>query len=269
MVTLVLPRLLAAAGPARRSATMIERNVATLRGAYWIVVLSGLLEPVLYLLSIGVGVGGLIGDLALPDGRTVGYAAFVAPAMLAASAMTGALSETMFNFFAKMKYQKLYDGMLATPIRPIEIAFGELVWAMFRGTLYAAVFLTVMVAMELTTVARAAVALPGTVLVGFTFGALGMALSTFMRSWQDFDLVGSVQYALFLFSGTFVPVQAFPVVLRWLIEITPLYRAVHLVRAVALGGLDGTHALDVAYLMVLSAVGLTVASRRMGRLLLS
>lgn len=269
MVTLVLPRLLAVAGPARRSATMIERNVATLRGAYWIVVVTGLLEPVLYLLSIGVGVGGLIGDLTLPGGRTVGYAAFVAPAMLAASAMTGALSETMFNFFAKMKYQKIYEGMLATPIRPIEIAFGELVWAMLRGTLYAAVFLALMVGMGLTTAGRAAVALPATILVGFTFGALGMALSTFMRSWQDFDLVGSVQFALFLFSGTFVPATAYPVVLQWLIEITPLYRSVHLLRAISLGGMDGSHALDIAYLVLLMAVGLVVASRRMGRLLLS
>ena len=73
-------------------------------------------------------------------------------------------------------------------------------------------------------------------LVGFAFGALGMAISTFMRSWQDFDLMGSAQFTLFLFSGTFVPAQAYPTVLHWLVEITPLYRSVHLIRGVALGG---------------------------------
>ncbi|MET0425743.1 MAG: ABC transporter, partial [Actinoplanes sp.] len=147
MVTLVLPRLLSFEGTARRSASVTERNVATLRSAYWVVLVSGFLEPILYLFSIGVGVGGLIGDLTLPGGRVVGYAEFVAPAMLAAAAMTGALSETTFNFFGKMKFMRLYDGILATPVRPIEIALGELAWSMTRGLIYSAAFLLIMSAM--------------------------------------------------------------------------------------------------------------------------
>src|SRR3954469_11951578 len=158
MVTLVLPRLVSFEGTGRRAASVAERNVASLRSAYWVVMISGFLEPVLYLFSIGVGVGALIGDLPLPGGQVVGYAEFVAPAMLAASAMTGALSETTFNFFGKMKFMRLYDGMLATPIRPMEIALGELGWAMIRGSLYAAAFLVVMVVMGLTSPAHAAAA---------------------------------------------------------------------------------------------------------------
>src|ERR671921_448216 len=182
MVTLIVPRLVSFEGAGRRSASVVERNVATLRSAYWVVMVTGFLEPILYLFSIGVGVGTLVGDLTLPDGRVVSYAAFVAPAMLASSAMTGALSETTFNFFGKMKFMKLYDGMLATPVRPIEIALGELAWAMIRGNIYAAVFLVVMVAMDLTTPSRALAAFAGAILVGFAFGAAGMALSTYMRS---------------------------------------------------------------------------------------
>ena len=87
-----------------------------------------------------------------------------------------------------------------------------------------------MVVTDLTAAARALVAFPAAVLIGFAFGALGMAISTFMRSWQDFDLMGSAQFTLFLFSGTFVPAQAYPTVLRWVVELTPLYRAVHLIR---------------------------------------
>ena len=229
--------------------------------------LSGFVEPVLYLLSIGVGVGGLIGDLTLPDGRVIGYAAFVAPAMLASSAMTGALSETTFNFFGKMKFVKLYDGILATPVRPMEIAVGELSWAMLRGSLYAAAFLVVMVLMDLTTPVRALAAFPATVLVGFAFGGLGMGLSTFMRSWQDFDLMASVQFTLFLFSGTFVPAEAYPAVLRWLVEVTPLYRSVDLIRGVTTGSVGWVQLADVLYLVAVMAVGVTVAGRRMGRLL--
>src|SRR5919106_1397482 len=161
MLTAVLPRLAATRGSVRRSTSVIERNVATLRSSYWVG------------MAIGIGVGALIGDMPLPDGRVISYATFVAPAMLASSAMAGALSETTFNFFGKMKYMKLYDGVLATPVRPFEIALGELAWAMLRGTVYAAAFLGVMVAMDLTSGARALAAFPATVLVGFAFGAVG------------------------------------------------------------------------------------------------
>jgi lipooligosaccharide transport system permease protein len=267
VVSLILPRLMSLQGTGRRAASVTERNIATLKPAYWGVVISGFLEPVLYLLSIGVGVGALVGELPLPDGRVVPYAVFVAPAMLAASAMTGALSETTFNFFAKMKYIKLYDGILATPVRPFEIALGELAWAMIRGNVYAAAFLALMVLMELTSVGRALAAFPATVLVGFAFGAVGMALSTFMRSWQDFDLMSSAQFTLFLFSGTFVPAQAYPAWLRWLVEVTPLYRSVDLIRGISTGSVGWLQVLDVLYLLALLAVGLLIAGRRMGKLL--
>jgi lipooligosaccharide transport system permease protein len=267
VITLVLPRLVSFEGTGRRSAAMVERNAATLRSAYWLVVLAGFIEPVLYLFSIGIGVGALVGDLTLPDGRVVEYAMFVAPAMLAASAMSGALSETTFNFFGKMKFMRLYEGILATPVRPIEIALGELAWAMIRGNLYAAAFLVVMVVMGLTSAGAAVLAFFAAALVGFAFGGIGMAVSTFMRSWQDFDLLASAQFALFLFSGTFVPAQDYPPVLRWVVEVTPLYRSVDLIRSITLGGAGWVQVLDVLYLLAVFAVGLTVAGRRMGRLL--
>jgi lipooligosaccharide transport system permease protein len=267
VVTLVLPRLMSFELSGRRAGSMIERNVATLRSAYWVVMVSGFLEPVLYLFSIGVGVGALVGDLTLPSGEVVTYAAFVAPAMLASSAMSGALSETTFNFFGKMKFMKLYDGILATPVRPMEIALGELAWAMIRGSVYAAAFLVVMVAMGLTSAGPAVLAFGAAVLVGFAFGGAGMALSTFMRSWQDFDLMASAQFALFLFSGTFVPAEAYPAVLRWIVEFTPLYRSVDLIRGITTGAGGWLLLVDVVYLLALFGVGLAVAGRRMEKLL--
>jgi lipooligosaccharide transport system permease protein len=267
MVTLVLPRLVSFEGAGRRSSSVVERNLAALRSAYWVVMATGFLEPVMYLFSIGVGVGRLVGTLPLPDGRVVPYSEFVAPAMLAASAMTGALSETTFNFFGKMKFMRLYDGILATPVRPMEIALGELAWAMIRGSIYAAAFLVIMVVMGLTSAGLAVAAFPAAMLVGFAFGGVGMALSTFMRTWQDFDLMASAQFALFLFSGTFVPAQSYPPVLRWVVEITPLYRSVDLVRGVTTGSWSWVQLVDVAYLLALIALGLVVAGRRMGTLL--
>jgi lipooligosaccharide transport system permease protein len=268
VVTLVLPRLIAFEGPVRRSASVTERNVVALKSAYWIVMISGFLEPLFYLFSIGVGVGKLVGDIPVPGLGAVGYAAFVAPAMLAASAMTGALAETTFNFFGKMKYMKLYDGILATPVRPFEIALGELAWAMARGALYSAAFLAVMVAMDLTTAGRAVAAFPATVLVGFAFGALGMALATFMRGWQDFDVMFAVQFTLFLFSGTFVPAQDYHPAVRWLVEVSPLYRSVDLLRGISIGSGDWLgRGVDLLYLVVVTGLGLALAARRMARLL--
>jgi lipooligosaccharide transport system permease protein len=267
VVTLVLPRLLSFEGTGRRAARVTERNVAALRSAYWVVMISGFLEPVLYLFSIGVGVGALIGDITLPGGRVVSYAEFVAPAMLASSAMTGALSETTFNFFGKMKFTRLYEGILSTPVRPIEIALGELAWAMVRGVVYSGAFLVIMVLMHLTSVAHAVVMFPATILVGFAFGALGMSVSTMIRSWQDFDLIASGQFALFLFSGTFVPITAYPTVVRWLVELSPLYRSVDLIRGLSTGPVGRSQLIDLLYLLALLAAGLTIAGRRMNTLL--
>jgi lipooligosaccharide transport system permease protein len=232
------------------------------------VLVSGFVEPLLYLFSMGIGVGRLIGTLPLPDGRQVPYAEFVAPSMLAVSAMTGALSESTFNFFGKMKFMRLYDGVLATPVRPMEVAFGELMWSMARGALYSAAFLGVMVAMGLTRPGWAIAAFPATLLVGFAFGGLGMGLSTFMRSWQDFDIMGTIQFTLFLFSGTFAPVSTYPAPFRWLVDATPLYHSVELVRGLTTGSLHPVLFVHIGYLAVMTVVGLAVAGRRMGRLLL-
>jgi lipooligosaccharide transport system permease protein len=253
----------------RRSSAVTARNVTALRSAYWLLMLSGFFEPLLYLLSIGIGLGHVIGPIPIGGGETVSYRTFVAPAMLASSAMTGALAESTFNFFGKMKYQKTFDAVLATPVRPMEIAFGELWWAMFRGALYSGAFLVIMVIMHLTSAGWALLAFPSTLLVGFAFGSVGMMLSTYMRSWQDFDVVATVQIALFLFSGTFAPLSVYHQTwLRAVIQISPLYQSVALLRGITLGRLDVGMLVHVGYLLALVAVGLTIASRRMSQQLL-
>jgi lipooligosaccharide transport system permease protein len=256
-------------GALKRSGAVTSRNITALRSAYWLLLLSGFFEPLLYLLSIGIGVGKLIGRIPVGGGVTVSYPTFVAPAMLAASAMTGALAESTFNFFGKMKFQKTFDSILATPVRPMEIAFGELWWAMCRGALYCAAFLAIMVALHLTTGLWALLAFPATLLIGFAFGAIGMMLSTYMRSWQDFDIVATVQIALFLFSSTFTPLSVYHQAwLRGLIQLSPLYQSVALVRGITLGRWEYGMFVNIAYLGALTVVGLLVASRRMGKQLL-
>jgi lipooligosaccharide transport system permease protein len=269
VTTLALPRVLGRASTmfGRSAAVTVRDLVAVRHSGYWLVVVSGFLEPVLYLAAIGIGVGGLIGEFRLADGTTIAYAAFVAPAMLAASAMNGALAETTFNFFARLKWVKLYDAMVATPLRPIEVALGELGWALIRGSLYSVAFLGIMVGLDLTTVGWAIPALVASVLVGLAFGAMGMAISTLLRSWQDFDYVGIVMIAMFLFSGTFVPASSLPPAARWVVELTPLYQGVELLRDLTTGRFGWSSLIHVAYLGALAVAGLWLASKRMTRLL--
>lgn len=252
-----------------RAAAVTGRNVTAFRagGSYWWLVLSGFAEPLLYLFAIGWGVGALVGDMTLPDGTTVPYLTFLAPALLAASAMNGAIAESTMNFFAKMKFAKLYDPMLNTPVTPVEIAFGELGWAMMRGSMYSGAFLVLMAVMGLTSPWLALLGLPAALLVGLAFGALGLALATVMRSWQDFDYMGVVQFALFLFSGTFVPLATYPPAMQVLVQLTPLYHGVELLRGITLDMLSWTLLLNVGYLVLLTVGGLAFAARRMRRML--
>jgi lipooligosaccharide transport system permease protein len=245
---------------------LVERNFVVYRRV-WVAFLSGFLEPVLYLFSIGVGVSALVGDLTV-NGERVAYTAFVAPAMLAASAMNGAVIDSTYNIFFRMKYAKVYDTVLATPMRPWDVATGEITWALLRGGLYSTGFLLVMLAMGLVDSWWALLALPATLLIGFAFAGVGMALTTFMRTWQDFEFVQLAILPMFLFSATFYPLSAYPTALQWVVELTPLYRAVVLCRELVTGALSAGALASVAYLLVMGGVGVYVASGRLGRLLL-
>ncbi|MFI6832783.1 MULTISPECIES: ABC transporter permease [unclassified Kribbella] len=246
---------------------IVERNFLLYRRS-WIVFLSGFFEPLFYLLSIGIGVAQLVGDFTLSDGTTIGYAAFVAPAMLASSAMNGAIFDSTYNIFFRMKYAKLYDSMLATPLRPWDIATGEVTWALLRGACYSAMFIAVMLGMGLITSWWALLALPASVLIAFAFAGAGMALTTFMRSWQDFEFVQLAAMPMFLFSATFYPVETYPEAIRWLVEITPLYQGVVIERALTTGTVGWFLLVHAFYLAAMGTIGMYIASQRLGKLLL-
>jgi len=245
---------------------VIERNVFAYR-RLWAIFLTGFAEPLFYLASIGIGVGALVGTVEGPGGQMVPYDEFVAPGLLAAAAMNGAVFDTTFNFFFKYKYAKTFDAMLATPLGPTDIARGEMGWAMIRGSIYSAAFLGFMVILGLVSSPWAILCLPAAVLIGFAFAGLGMAGTTYMRSFVDFDYVNIALMPLFLFSATFFPLSEYPPALQWIVRCTPLYQGVALERALAFGELSWTLALNALYLAAVGYIGLQVAARRLGRLL--
>ncbi|GAA2994851.1 ABC transporter permease [Actinokineospora diospyrosa] len=264
----VLLRVLPAGMYAGRAHALVERSFLVNRRA-WLQVVSGFFEPLFFLFGLGFGFGKLIGDVVGPGGETISYVAYVAPALLAASAMNGAVYDSTFNLFFKLKYAKLYDAVLTTPLGPLDVAIGEITWALIRGALYGSGFLTVMLGMGLLTSPWALLALPAAVLIAFAFGALGMAGTTFMRSWHDFDLVQLVVMPMFLFSTTFYPITVYPEGVQFAVKCFPLYHAIEVMRALCTGFVDVSLLGHLAYFVVMAAVGVVVASRRLGKLLLA
>ena len=251
----------------RRSVKLIERNLYVYKHG-WLVIFSGFFEPLFYLLGIGFGIGALVGPVVGPGGQEISYQQFVAPALLASSAMNGAIQEATFNFFFKLNYNKTFTSILSTPLSPGDIAMGELGWALIRGGLYAIGFMAVIAALGLIVSPWVILAFPAALLVGFAFGAVGMACTSFMRSWQDFDLINIVVLPMFLFSATFFPITAYPPALQTLVEITPLYQGVDLIRSLSVGYITPVLLVHVVYLTVMGVIGLVITSRRLDKLLL-
>jgi len=210
------------AGTDTGSLRLIERHARAYRRA-WLVFISGIFEPLFYLLSVGLGLGVLVGKVPGPGGQPIPYREFVAPGLLAVSSMNGAMYDSTFNVFFRLKYAKLYDAVLATPMA---------------------------------------------VLIGFAFAGIGMFGTTYMKSWQDFDYVILASMPLFLFSATFFPLSVYPRAAQVVIEWTPLYQGVVLLRELTVGVLGPDLLWRVAYLAVLGAAGLYASGRRIGKLLL-
>ena len=249
----------------RASACVVERNVLAYR-RMWFIFLTGFAEPMLFLLSIGIGVGELVGDIEF-GGNSVPYDHFVAPGLLAMAAMKGALLDTTFNFFVKFKYAHTYDAVLATPLGPSDVARGEVAWALLRGAIYSTVFLLTMVLFGLVESWWAMLAVPGR----------GADRVRVRGCRARGDHVHALLRRLRLREPRDHP--AVPVLGHVLPDLAVSRRAPgdhprsrRCTRASCSSGrscsaVHWTLLLNAAYLAVMGAVGLRIAQRRLGRLL--
>jgi lipooligosaccharide transport system permease protein len=264
-------------GPVERPPSRFGRaHLVMVRGLMvhrhrWTILAFGVLEPVLYLLSIGVGVGRLVGHvsgLVSAGGPPVSYPEYVAPALLAMAAMNGAVDSATQQVFARLRFDNTYQIMLTTPVTPRDIAVGEVAWATLRGGIEATGFLAVMTALGLVHSPWALLAVPGALLIGFAFASVGLFVATFLRGWQDFQLIQLVMLPMFLFATTFYPLRVYPAPIRVLVSCLPLYHGINLVREPVLG-LAGTRLLvPVGYLAAMGLAGLWLAVRRLDHVLL-
>jgi lipooligosaccharide transport system permease protein len=244
---------------------IIERNLMVYRRT-WLILFSGFFEPLFYLVFFVYPLGDLIGDVTLGE-EALEYAAFVGPALLAASAMNGAFYDAT-NVFWKLRYAKVYDAMLSTPMSPRDVALGETLWAVVRSLLYSAAFLNILLVLGLVQSWWGVLILPACFVIGLGFAGAGIAAITWLRTWQDFDLVQLVMLPMFLFSATFYPVSVYPEAIEWLVKAFPLWHGIELVRALATGAVGPVQLVNIAYLSLLGLVGAWIASRRIDGLLL-
>lgn len=249
----------------RRAMRVLERNVVVYKRG-WVFIVSGFFEPFFYLLSIGVGLSHLVGGVKL-GGHLVPYTHFVAPGLLASSAMNGAILDTTYNLFFKLKVTKIYEAVLATPLSVGDVALGEIGWACARGLLYSAGFLVVMASFGLISSYWAILCLPVAGLVSLAFASIGSAITSFMRTWQDLSVVALATLPMFLFSGTFFQLSVYPRLVADAIGVTPLYQGVVTLRALSTGVVTPSILWHVAYLAVMAASGVVLLSTRLERLL--
>jgi len=246
---------------------VLERGFRALKTSNWAIFVSGFFEPVLYLLSLGLGLGGLIGQVEGPAGP-VSYGQFIAPALLAVSAMNGAIYDSTWNVFFRMRMSKLYQTMLNTSLGPVDVALGEITMALIRGGLYSVAFLVVMTALGLVSSWWAVLLIPAAVLIAFAFAAVGMAVTSYMTTFQQMDWIMVVLMPMFLFSATFFPLSVYPEAVQWLIQALPLWHGVELMRQFSVGVVTPFTTVHVLYFVVMIVLGLLFTSHRLRALFL-
>jgi lipooligosaccharide transport system permease protein len=246
-----------------RARVLIERSLYAAKSSNWLVIVSGFVEPVLYLMAFGFGIGQLIGNVDDGTGSLVPYAAFIAPALLATSAMNGAIYDSTWNVFFKMHFGKVYQVMLSSSMGPLDVALGEISWALLRGLTYSLGFMAIVTPLGLVTSWWGLLAIPAATLIAFGFASLGMAVTSYMKNFQQMQWINFFLLPMFLFSGTFFPVSVFPEWIQVIVKALPLWQGVEMIRAFTLGNIGPELVGHILYFLVMIVAGLLFTTRRL------
>lgn len=240
-----------------------QRNFGIYRQNWQISFIPPLLEPLLYILAFGLGLAVLVGELQLA-GRPLSYTQFIAPALVSVAIMYNAFFETSYNSFVRMYYQKTFDALLATPLNLEEIIFGEMLWAATKAVI-ATLLMGLMISLfGLFDYPGALLLIPLALLGGLLFAAFGMICTALVPGIEHFNLPIFIGITpMFLFSGTFFPLQNLPGWAQGVAQLLPLTHLVALVRGCALHLWSGWLWLSLLYLLVVTAILLPVAIQLM------
>ncbi|MFQ5850042.1 MAG: ABC transporter permease [Candidatus Binatia bacterium] len=237
-----------------------RRNAAMYRRTWRWNILPNFFEPVLYLVSIGIGLGAYITEM----GGT-SYIAFLAPGLVCVAAMNGASFEVTYNIYVRLTFEKAYDAMLTTPVEPDDVLAGEVLWAVTRACIYGGCFFIVLTLVGLAPLPSALLALPIIPLAGLIFAAIGLAFSLRIPNIDLFSFYFTLFLTpLFLFSDVFFPLQErLSERWIWVAELLPLLHPVRMARAAFRHEASLIVLWDLAYLLGVSILLLAWARRGM------
>jgi lipooligosaccharide transport system permease protein len=254
---------------AGRPSSVLERSWISFKSSAWFAIVSGFLEPVLFLFSFGYGVGKLVGTVSLADGSVVTYAMFIAPGLLATSAMNGAIFDTTWNVYFKMHESKTYNAMLSTSLGPLDVALGEITWAVLRGVIYSIGFMLVVTPLGLIPSWWAILTIPAAALIAFAFASIGMALTSYFKSYQQLGLIEVFLLPVFLFSGSLFPTEILPSWANLIVKISPLWHAIELIRMITFGDFNINISYSLMYFFILIFLSFLILIRRFNFLYLN
>lgn len=248
-----------------RALRVWQRNFSVYRKTWKISFIPPLLEPLLYILAFGLGLAVMIGELRI-DGRSLPYTTFIAPALIAVAIMYNAFFETTYNSFVRMYYQKTFDALLATPLNLEEIILGEILWAATKAMIATVLMGTVISLCGLLDFPGTLLLLPLALLGGLLFAVLGMICTSLCPSIETFNLPIFLGITpMFLFSGTFFPLQNLPEWAQGVAQLLPLTHLVALVRGCSLHLWTAELWLSLLYLLLATLIFLPVAIALMVR----
>jgi lipooligosaccharide transport system permease protein len=239
---------------------VFEHHLTVYRRTWKGSVFMSFVSPVLFLAAIGLGLGSLIsrGPVRTVDG--VAYLVFIAPGLLAATAMQSAYVETTYPIMARIQWERTYEGMLATPIAVLDVLAGEFGWLTFRLALGSSAFFLVMLVFGTIHSGLAVLAILVAVLTGLAFAAPILAWTATRRTDQSFALIGRFLITpLFLLGGVFFPLHQLPQLVQGIAWLTPLAHGVALSRALSFGGLGPSAGVHLLVLLLYAAIGVAAA----------
>ena len=234
----------------RQAYRVWQREVSVYRHVYRSTIVSNLMDPLVYLLALGFGLGAYVTRI-----QGISYIQFIAPGLIASSIMTAASFETTINTFVRINFDKVYEAMMATPVTVEDIVVGELLWATTRSTIYATVMLVVVAALGLTQSWYALLVPFMGVLGGMMFAVIGLTYTSFLKSIYHVNYFFTLFVTpLFLFSGVFYPLDPLPQIVKDIAFFSPLYHLVRVIRPLILGTVGIPVIFDLAWILAFIAI---------------
>lgn len=233
----------------KRAFRVWQRNFTVYTKLYKSSIALNFVEPVLYLAALGLGLGAFVKEI-----NGVPYINFIAPGIIASSAMFAATYECTYGTYVRMTYQKTFDAILATPVNIDDLVAGELMWGATKSMLYGTIIMIVISIFGLVDSPLIMLAIPVLFMSGLIFAEISMIFAAIVPGIDSFNYFYTLfMTPMFLFSGIFFPLNTLPPVISKIAFFTPLYHLVNICRAFA-SGLLSLAVWDIVWIFVVVVI---------------